>query len=43
MTWRAIGDVAHGLVDRLRCDHDNTRIVWTEYSDYGIKYQRPQL
>jgi 5-methylcytosine-specific restriction endonuclease McrA len=42
--WRQIGDTAQGLLERLyRCEHSNTRIVWTEFSNSGSKYQKPQL
>ncbi len=43
MSWKQIGDVAREITDRLRCEHQNVRMVWTEYSNYGERYQRPQL
>jgi 5-methylcytosine-specific restriction endonuclease McrA len=44
MSWQQIGDVARDVTDRLfRCEHRNTRIVWTKFSSCGHEYQRRQL
>jgi 5-methylcytosine-specific restriction endonuclease McrA len=43
MTWQQIGEVARDLVDRLRCEHRNQRIVWTKYANDGSEYQKRQL
>jgi 5-methylcytosine-specific restriction endonuclease McrA len=43
MTWRPIGDVAGDVVNKLRCGHRNTRMVWTKYNSHGDEYLKSQL
>jgi hypothetical protein len=43
MSWRQIGDAAQAVVDSLSCPHPNPRLVWTEFSNYGDRYQKPRL
>jgi 5-methylcytosine-specific restriction endonuclease McrA len=40
MSWEKIGDVAQTL---FRCEHQNMRIVLTEFANDGSRYQRAQV